>query len=139
MPTLSIIRYLIYAAGVYSIGFALFHCYFWKLFNWRKDLKNLSTVNKAIIQILNLRLIYVFFGIGIVCFVFPLELLSSKLGNIFLLGISLFWIGRTIEQFIFLKIKSRFVHVLTLLFIVGALLFAAPVILKLILFKPCIA
>ncbi|WP_316771626.1 hypothetical protein [Pedobacter frigiditerrae] len=138
MFTYSTVKYLIYLGGIYSIGFAIFHIYFWRLFDWKNDLQKLKAPNKAIIQIANLRLIYIFFGIALVCFVFPRELLSSKLGNAFLLGISLFWLGRTIEQFIFLRIKNKMVNILTALFILGTLLFAAPVLIKIFLFTPCI-
>jgi len=138
MFTYSTIKYLVYFCGVHSLFFALFHAYFWKLFDWKNDLKSISIANRAIIQIINLRLIYIFLGIGVVCFVFPRELLSSKLGNVFLLGISLFWLGRTIEQFVFLRIKSRFVNGLTFLFILGTLSFALPVLIKVFLFEPCI-
>ena len=71
------------------------------------DLKKLNVANKAIIQIANIRLIYIFLGIAIVCFVFHKELVSSNLGYVFLLGISLFWLGRTIEQFNFLRVKNK--------------------------------
>jgi len=139
MFTYSNTKILIYCCGFYTIAFAIFHIYFWKLFNWKQDLKTLSIANRAIIQIANLRLIYIFFGIAVVCFTFPKELLSTKLGNVFLLGISLFWLGRTIEQFVFLKVKNRLVNLLTVIFIIGTLLFAAPVVIKLLLFEPCIA
>lgn len=121
-------KILIYSCGVYSIGFAIFHLYFWKLFDWKNDLKKLSLANKAIIQIANLRLIYFFLFVAVICFVFPDELYHSKLGNAFLIGISLFWLGRTIEQFIFLRVKHRMVYSLTLVFILGAILFALPVV-----------
>ena len=137
MFTYTTVKFVIYIAGIHSICFAIFHGFFWKLFNWKNDLKKLSHANKAIIQIANLRLIYILLGIGLVCFIFPKELLSTKLGNVFLLGISLFWLGRTIEQFIFLKINHKLVHLLTTLFILGTVLFAAPVIIKLFLFTPC--
>lgn len=137
MFTFSTIKYIIYLGGIHAICFAVFHGFFWKLFGWKNELKKLSLANKAIIQIANLRLIYIFLNIGVVCFIFPKELLSTKLGNVFLLGISLFWLGRTIEQFIFLKINHKLVHLLTILFILGTVLFAAPVIIKILLFTPC--
>lgn len=129
--------FLIYTCGVFSLGFAIFHLYFWKLFDWKNDLKKLTKANQAIMQILNLRLIYIFICVGATCFIFPVELLSTKLGNCFLLGNSLFWIGRTIENLLFLKVRHRMVHILTAIFIFGAVLFAAPVFVKLVFFKPC--
>ena len=42
------------------------------------------------------------------------------------LPLALFWLGRTLEQLVFLRINDLRVHVLTVLFVVGAALFAAP-------------
>lgn len=121
---------LIFFCGLYSVAFATFHILFWKLFNWKKELEKLSFANGAIVQILNLRLIYWFLFVAFICFVYPDELLTSNLGKAFLGGISLFWLGRTIEQFVFLKVKNKFVHILTIIFMCGAILFALPLILN---------
>ncbi|WP_341840336.1 hypothetical protein [Chitinophaga caseinilytica] len=119
---------LVIICGVYSLGFAGFHIAFWKLFGWKKDLGNLRFYNKAIMQILNLRLIYVFAFTAAVCFIFPRELATTALGKTFLAGNALFWLGRTIEQFIFLQHNSRMVRILTGIFILGFILFLLPVI-----------
>jgi len=120
---------MIFLCGVYSIGFAIFHTQFWRIFRWKEDLNKLQPANKAIMQIANLRLIYFFLFTGITCFLFPKMLLNTAFGNFFLAGMSLFWLGRTIEQFVFLKIEHPMVHFLTYLFIIGTLLFAIPIFL----------
>jgi hypothetical protein len=74
---------------------------FWKLFDWRNELKKVSFANKAILQIANIQLIFFFLFVAIVCFLFPDELHDTALGKFFLLGISFFWLVRTIQQFIF--------------------------------------
>ncbi len=94
-------KILIYLCGAYSLGFAVFHILFWHLFDWKNDLKKLSVANRAIIQISNLRLIYFFLLVGSICFSFPTSLYQTPLGRFFLSGISIFWLGRTIEQYIF--------------------------------------
>jgi hypothetical protein len=119
---------LIQLAGLHSLGFALFHLAFWQLFKWPRDLAATNVATRAVTQILNLRLIYVFAGIGVACFVFTGELLSTSLGNAVLGFMSLFWVGRTIEQFVFLRINRPLVHALTALFVLGALLFALPLL-----------
>lgn len=116
----------IYLAGLHSLGFALFHVAFWKLFRWRQTLRSATVADRAIIQILNLRLIYVAAGVAVLCFCFANELHSTPLGRAVLLGMSLFWVGRTIEQFVFLRINRPMVHALTALFVLGAVLFAVP-------------
>ena len=80
-------------------------------------------------QIANLRLIYFFLFVASICFIFPQELLETSLGHFFLGGMSVFWLGRTIEQFIFLRINHPMAHLLTYLFLIGMILFAAPLLL----------
>ncbi|SDW66902.1 hypothetical protein [Lysobacter enzymogenes] len=116
----------IYLAGLHSLGFAVFHMAFWRIFRWRETLRTATVADRAIIQILNLRLIYVAAGVAALCFLFAEELHSTALGRAVLLGMSLFWVGRTIEQFVFLRINRPMVHVLTALFVLGAVLFAIP-------------
>lgn len=121
---------VIYVCGLYSLAFALFHIGFWKMFKWKSDLKKLSFANEAIMQILNVQQTYHFIFVALVCFIFPIELLTTTLGNFFLAGTSLFWLIRTIQQFIFLRANNYKIHILTFIFLVGTLLFALPLIMK---------
>ena len=114
--------------ALHSYAFAAFHLAFWRLFGWKRELAKVGLATRAIVQILNLRLIYVLLGVGVLCLAFTDDLLHTGLGRALLLGMSLFWVGRTIEQFVFLRINRPFVHVLTVLFVIGALLFAAPLL-----------
>lgn len=120
---------IIYICGIYSFLFGVFHILFWKFFNWKTELQKLTLPNRAIMQILNLRLIYFFFFVAFICFSLPTELHTTELGKVFLIGNSIFWLGRTIEQFVFLRINHIKVHILTFLFIIGIALFALPLIL----------
>ncbi len=116
--------------GLYNIGFAIFHISFWKIFHWDSDLKKLSFANKAIIQILNVHMIYYFLFVAFICFAFQTELLTTKFGNIILIGNSLFWLLRTIQQFIFLRANHIKIHILTIIFVIGTILFAIPILMK---------
>ena len=122
---------LVLLAGLHSLGFAVFHAGFWRMLRWSSTLESAGTVNRAVIQVLNLRLIYVFLGIAALCFFFPHELAGTTLGRALLLGMSGFWIGRTIEQFVFFRSPRNadrpVVNALTVLFAIGAVLFALPV------------
>ena len=116
--------------GVYNIGFALFHIGFWKIFHWNTELKKISFANKAIMQILNIQIIYYFVFTAVICFVFPTELVTTKFGNWFLAATSLFWLIRTLQQFIFLRANHYKIHLLTFIFLIGTILFSLPLILK---------
>jgi hypothetical protein len=119
---------LVQLCGIHSFAFAAFHLAFWKLFDWKRELSKVGLPTRAITQILNLRLIYLFLGIGVLCFAFTHELHATPLGRALLVFMSLFWVGRTIEQFVFLRVNKLLVHVLTALFMIGAVLFASPVL-----------
>lgn len=121
---------LIYLCGAHSLGFAVFHLAFWKLFDWPQSLRQTNPATRAVTQILNLRLIYVFLGVAMLCFWLPEELLTTRLGHVLLLGMALFWVGRTVEQFVFLRYNLWLVHALTVLFVLGSILFAIPLVVR---------
>ncbi|MCD4835107.1 MAG: hypothetical protein K8R31_15015 [Bacteroidales bacterium] len=121
---------ILYICGIYNFLFAIFHMFFWKIFNWKKDLKKNSIANQAIMQILNIRLIYIFLLMAFVYIFYPEQLMETRIGNILLIGFSGFWIGRTIEQFIFLKVKSKMANALTVIFIIGIIIHLTPLILE---------
>ena len=119
---------LVHIAGIHSLGFAAFHLAFWRLFDWTRELRKVGLPTRAVTQILNLRLVYVFLGAGAACFLFTDELLHTPLGRALLGFMALFWVGRALEQFVFLRINDPRVHMLTALFVAGAVLFAAPLL-----------
>lgn len=121
---------IILLCGIYNIGFAIFHISFWKIFQWDTELKKISFANSGIMQILNVQIIFYFLFVAVVCFVFPTELLTTKFGNYFLGAASLFWFIRTIQQFIFLRANNYKIHILTIIFLAGAVLFALPILIK---------
>ncbi len=120
----------IYAGGFFSLCFGVFHLFFWRLLNWKEQLPKLSSLNRGVVQILNLRLIYVFLFVAILCFMFPVELLETEMGHFILLGCSFFWLGRFLEQFLFFNHKDRILQLLTVVFGVGALLFLIPLLVQ---------
>lgn len=111
---------------IHSLGFAVFHVFFWKIFRWKEDLKRVSLASRAILQIANLRLIYLFICMAALTFFFSAELLHSSLGRWILIGISGFWWGRLIEQFVFLRVNSPMVHILSVFFFAGGVLYLIP-------------
>jgi hypothetical protein len=120
---------IIFICGLYNVAFALFHLGFWKMFQWNKDLKKLSFANKGIMQILNIQICYYFILTAIICFVFQTEILTTNFGNWFLIGSSIFWLIRTIQQFIFFRVNDYRINLLTFIFLVGTVLFSLPILL----------
>jgi hypothetical protein len=95
----------IIAAGMYNLAFAVFHICFWHLFRWRTELAQLGVVNRGIMQILNLCLIYTFAAVGGALLAWPSLIASSPLGHALLLGMTGFWILRAACQPLFYSLR----------------------------------
>lgn len=59
---------LLYIGGGMAWAFALFHCFFWVLFDWAGELSKLSAVNAGIMEMLNIVSIFVFLYQGFASF-----------------------------------------------------------------------
>ena len=59
---------------------------------------------------------------------FPDALIHSALGRALMLDMSGFWVLRLIQQFVFLRVDHPLVHLLSMLFALGAALFALPIV-----------
>ena len=114
--------------AVHSFGFAAFHALFWRTFGWPNTLRDTTVANRAILQIANVQLIWLFIAVGTLCLAFPDDLSATPLGRAVLLGMSLFWLIRLAGQFVWLRINVPFVHILSALFAAGAILFGVPVV-----------
>jgi len=117
---------LIKAGGVFSICFVIFHLLFWKIFHWREDLRSLSFLNRAIMQVVNLSLTFVFAIFGYLSLAHSEELLQSPLGHSLLVLIALFWLLRAVEQAVFFKLKHWGSVAFLVVFLLGSLLYGIP-------------
>ena len=94
---------LLILCAIHSIGFALFHLGFWRLFGWPRTLQATTLPNRAIVQIANVQLVWVFAGVG---------LLQSALicaGDLYFLGVqcanpALFFLVGWLASFVFVNI-----------------------------------
>jgi len=120
---------LLYICGIYNIAFVIFHILFWKIFKWKNILEKGTKSTKAIIQIINIQLIYLFIVMAYVYLFYTDLLMDTKIGKLILIAYAGFWVLRFIQQFIFLKIKGKFVIALTLVFLFGAIIHLLPILL----------
>ena len=112
--------------GVYNLGFVIFHLFFWKIFNWKKELRLLNAVNKGIIQILNLCLTLVFLFFSYISLFHTSDLTSTSLGKTILFFISIFWFLRAIQQIYFYGLKNRISLIFFMIFGLGGLIYLYP-------------
>ncbi len=118
---------LLLTGGIYSLAFAVVHKLFWGVFRWKVDLQRLIPINRAIIQVLNIRLIYVLLVMGLTTVLFAVALLSMDLGMFILGAVLLFWFMRAIEQIMFFGLHSAVSITLFGVFLIGSGLFSTLV------------
>ncbi len=112
--------------GIFNLAFAVFHLFFWRLFDWKRDLASLSFANRQVMQILNLCLTFVFLIFVYVSLFHSAELAGTDLGRALLLLISAFWFLRAAEQVIFFGLKNALSVAFFVAFLVGGFLYAYP-------------
>lgn len=79
---------------------AVIHISFPRYFNWRKELKDVSMINRQMMYIHTLFIGLVVFLMGALCVSAPAELLNTSLGKKVCLGLAAFWTTRLVIQFI---------------------------------------
>jgi hypothetical protein len=117
---------LIKAGGIYNIGLILFHALFWRLFHWDRELRQISVLNRAIVQVMNISLMLAFALFSYISLAHTAELLTSSLGRSILILMALFWLARATQQIVFFELRHPASWVFLLLFLAGALLYAIP-------------
>jgi hypothetical protein len=108
--------------ALFNGGFALFHLFFWKLFHWRKELDSLTPINRAIMQVMNIHLIFVFLFFAFVTGYWEMETVKQPIGRSLVWFIAIFWWIRAINQLVFFS-RTRIVSwIFFLIFLLGGLL-----------------
>lgn len=77
---------------------AFIHIGFPKYFNWKEEQKNLSLINKQIMNVHTFFIALVVFLIGLLCLTSANELIETNLGKKTSLGLGIFWFVRLIFQ-----------------------------------------
>lgn len=85
--------------GVILIALALVHIIFPKYFNWDKELKSLSLINRQMMTIHTFFIAFTVFLMGLLCLTSSNQLIESNLGKKISLGLGLFWSVRLFIQF----------------------------------------
>jgi hypothetical protein len=117
-----------YICGIFNFGFALFHVFFWQIFSWKTGLRSLTPVNRGIMQIMNVCLIYIFACFGTCAVYYSSDLLESGPGRALLLAISIFWFMRGFGQIIFFDWKKTISKIFFVIFLAGGVLHLYPLI-----------
>lgn len=94
---------LLITGGVFNIILALYHMTFWKnpRLNWAEELPRLGDVNRAILQVASLMMIYVLLFFAVLSFILSAQQSQSAIGNAVILFIGGFYLVRAILHFPF--------------------------------------
>ena len=85
--------------GILLIALALLHITFPKYFNWDKELKSLSLINRQMMTIHTFFISLMLFLMGVLCLTSRTELIETNLGKKISLGLGIFWTIRLFIQF----------------------------------------
>ena len=119
---------LIKAGVIYNLALVVFHLLFWKLFNWQDELRSLSVLNRATMQVMNLSLVVVFVMFAYLSLVHTDQLYSTTLGRALLLSIAVFFMLRAALQVVFFRLQHWISYAFLVYFIAGGLLYGIPAI-----------
>lgn len=85
--------------GVLLITLALVHIVFPKYFNWDKELKSLSLINRQMMTVHTFFIALTVLLMGLLCLTCSIDLIETNLGKKISLGIGIFWFIRLFIQF----------------------------------------
>ena len=85
--------------GILLIALALVHIIFPKYFNWNKELKSLSLINRQMMTVHTFFIAFTVFLMGLLCLTSSNELIETNLGKKISLGLGIFWTVRLFIQF----------------------------------------
>ena len=117
---------LVKAGGIYCIALVVFHLMFWRIFDWREDLRSVSFLNRAIMPVLNISLTFVFCIFAYISLMHSGELLTSQRGKSLLMFMAVFWFIRAVLQVIYFKLKHWGSVAFLAYFIAGTVLYGIP-------------
>jgi hypothetical protein len=91
--------------GILLIVLASIHVIFPRYFDWAKELKSLSLINRQMMTIHTFFIVLLVFLMGLLCLTSTTELMETKLGKTISLGLGIFWSLRLIVQFFWYSTK----------------------------------
>ncbi len=85
--------------GVLLSALALVHAIFPKYFDWKKELSSLSLINRQMMYGHTFFIALAVMLMGVLCLLYPIELIETEFGNQIVLGMAIFWTARLLVQF----------------------------------------
>ncbi len=84
--------------GILLILLALIHIIFPKYFNWDKELKSISLINRQVMKVHTFFIAFTVFLMGLLCLTSSTEIIETVFGRKVSFGLALFWLVRLFFQ-----------------------------------------
>ncbi len=92
--------------GVLSLALAVFHCAFYRYFNWAREFQKMGSVNSALFYTLNLFLTFLLLFFAYISFFHQQELVSGAgLARTTIIFYATFWLFRAVWQMAYFNSK----------------------------------
>jgi len=85
--------------GIIFIVLALIHIIFPKYFEWEKEFRSLSLINRQIMKVHTIFIALTVFLMGLLLLTSSHELMETNLGKKIIFGLAIFWTFRLVIQF----------------------------------------
>ena len=115
---------LIWSGGLFHVAFVVFHLTFRKLFRWDTELAKMTSLNRAVVPVLNLSLTVVFVIFSYLSLMHAPEMVQTELGRTLTLAIAVFWYLRAVQQIVFFGLRRTPSLVFFLVVVCGGTLYA---------------
>jgi hypothetical protein len=109
--------------GFILIALSMVHIIFSRYFNWDKELKSLSLINRQMMYVHTFFIAFTVFLMGLLCLTSANEIVNTELGKKIALGLGVFWTIRFFVQFFGYSSKlwkgkkfETFVHIIFSIF-----------------------
>ncbi len=118
----------LFAGGIFAAGFFVFHAAFWRLFRWDDELPRLGVLNRAIMPVLNLVLMFVFALVAWLSITQADAMTTTTLGRQLTGGIAAMWLFRAALQPLYFGLRHPGSVAFFVLFLLGGALYTIPLL-----------
>jgi hypothetical protein len=117
---------LLLVGGFYHLAFAAFHLLFGRLFRWKSTLRLTTPLNRAVMRVMNLCLVFLFLFLAVASFFGRGLLLSEASGRWVLAFVAGFWLWRAALQAGFFGVRRPLSVLLFVIFLAGGAIDGLP-------------
>jgi hypothetical protein len=113
----------LFVGGLYHLAFAVFHLFFGRIFKWKSSLRLTTPLNRAVMRIMNLCLVFLFVSVSCISLFGRELLLNGPPGKAIMAFIAGFWLWRALLQAAFFGVRKPLSILFILVCLAGSALY----------------